>query len=98
MTWRSVIELWNVVIRKKQGAQISSTYIKRVAKKNNINAPMDLSIEDCIYERSQMYNKIYECAKTAKSSRMNFIDSLADAIAAEGNIKKSSAIRSLNTK
>ena len=93
---RGVIELWNNVIRKKNGKNISSTYIKRLAKTCNIYAPMDMSLENCISERSQMYKKLIEFAKTDKQSRKKFIDSLADAIAAEGNEKKSNVIRRLN--
>ena len=93
---RVVIELWNNVIRKKNGKNISSTYIKRLAKSCNIHAPMDLSIEDCISERSQMYRNLIDFAKTDKQSRKEFIDSLADAVAAEGKEKKSNEIRRLN--
>ena len=93
---REVIELWNNVIRKKEGSNISSTHINRMAKKCNIVGAMDLSIEDCIQERKLMYQKLYDFAKTDKQSRKEFIDSLADAIAADGDEKKSSIIRRLN--
>jgi len=32
----TIINLWNKVIRKKKGCNISSTYIKRIAKKAKI--------------------------------------------------------------
>ena len=92
---RVVIELWNNVIRKKSGANISSTYIKRLSKQCNITSPMDLSIDDCKTERSLMYRQLIDFAKTAKQSRKQFIDSLADAIAADGNEKRSTVVRRL---
>ena len=92
---RVVIELWNNVIPKKSGKNISSTYIKRLSKYCNISAPMDLSIDDCKTERSMMYRRLIAFAKNDKQNRKEFIDSLADAIAAEGNEKKSNVVRRL---
>ena len=90
------IELWNVVIRKKNGANVSSTYIKRLAKHCNIVNPMNLSIEDCKLQRSEKYQELFEFAKDSKKSRIDFINSLADAIAKDGNEKRSTVVRRLN--
>jgi len=65
------INVWNNVLRKEKGCNISSTYIKRIAKKSNISHPMSLTIEDCIRERqsaSKRYKKLNGMQSKIESS------------------------------
>ena len=57
---------------------------------------MDLSSEDCKLERSLIYKKLIDFAKDDKKNHKEFINALADAIAAAGNEKKSTVVRRLN--
>ena len=91
----TTINLWNNVIRKKKGCNISSTYIKRIAKKANIISPMSLSLQDCENERriaSQVYKQL---KRNAKHSRDQFIHELAAQQSTRGNESIGNAVRRL---
>ena len=88
-----VINLWNNVIRKKKGCNISSTYIKRLAKKVGIPSPMMLTLHDAEFERKIAYNEYKKIKKNAKESRDQFIHEIASQQAARGNESVSGAIR-----
>jgi len=90
------INVWNNVIRKKSGCNISSTYIKRIAKKSGINMPMKLRIEDCIKERQLATKKYKRLKRNAKQSRIQFIKELAIQQSAKGNESTSNAILRIN--
>ena len=90
------INVWNNVIRKKNGHNISSTYIKRIGKQVNIYRPMDLSLTDCEHERKMALNKYYKLKKRATTDRVQFIKDLAAQQAALGNESVSNAILRLN--
>ena len=91
-----VINVWNNVIRKKRGCNISSTYIKRIAKKSDILNPMSLSIEDCVKERNLASKKYKELKRNAKKNRIQFIQDLATQQAERGNETISNAINRIN--
>ena len=88
-----LIQLWNLVLRKKYGRNVSSTYIKRVAKKCQVQHPMQLSIEDCINERNLASKNYKSIKKDAKVHRKQFILKLAEDHAAEGNETIGNAVR-----
>ena len=88
-----LIQLWNLVLRKKYGRNVSSTYIKRMAKKCNVQAPMLLSIEDCITERNNASKQYRSIKKEAKNHRKQFILQLAEDQAALGNETTENAVR-----
>ena len=88
-----LIQLWNLVLRKKYGRNVSSTYIKRVAKKCKVHNPMQLSIEDCICERNNASKLYRSIKKDAKAHRKQFILKLAEDHAAEGNESVGNAVR-----
>ena len=88
-----IIELWNNVIRKKRGWNISSRLIKRLTKKCNLSIdPMHLSLEDCEIER-KLARKGYATLKSnSVTVRENFLDGLAAVQAAQGNETVTNAI------
>ena len=91
-----VINVWNNVLRKKRGCNISSTYIKRISKKAGISKPMDLSMEDCIKERNLASKKYRKLKRVAKKNRIQFIQDLATQQSERGNESISNAINRIN--
>ena len=91
-----IINVWNNVIRKKKGCNISSTYIKRIAKKAGISSPTQLSLSDCEAERKMALKTYYQAKMNAKHNRKAFTTKLATLQAAQGNESISNAIRRLN--
>jgi len=90
------INVWNNVIRKKKGCNISSTYIKQIVKKSGINMPMKLTVEDFIKERQLATKKYKRLKRNAKQSRIQFIQELAIQQVARGNKTASNAILRIN--
>ena len=90
------INVWNNVLRKKRGCNISSTYIKRISKRAGISNPMSLSIEDCIKERNTASKKYRKLKRNAKKNRIQFIQELATQQAERGNETISNAINRIN--
>ena len=90
------INVWNNVLRKKRGCNISSTYIKRIAKKSGIINPSELSLEDCYKERDLATKKYKRLKRNARQSRTQFIQELASQQAARGNESVSNAILRIN--
>ena len=90
------INVWNNVLRKKRGCNISSTYIKRIAKKSDISHPMSLTIEDCIKERQSASRRYKKLKRNAKQNRIQFIEELATQQAERGNESISNAINRIN--
>ena len=90
------IHLWNNIIRKKKGQNISTRYLKRLAKKAGISKPMELSLEDCEKERNLASKQYRKLKKDAQISRELFIQNLASQQAALGNESTSNAILRIN--
>ena len=89
-----LIDLWNNVIRKKQGWNISSKYIKRLTKKCNIEInPMHMSLEDCEQERRLARRGYAKIKDNARASRETFLDGVAALQAAENDETVVNAIR-----
>jgi len=79
------INVWNNVLRKKRGCNISSTYIKRIAKKSNILHPMSLSIENCAKERQLASKKYKKLKRHSNQNRIQFIENLTMQQVERGN-------------
>jgi len=89
-----LIHFWNNVIRKKRGWNISSKYIRRLAKKCHINInQMKMSIEDCENERKLARMGYANVKKEAEMKRDQYIENLAALQASRGNESKSNAIK-----
>lgn len=88
------IDFWNNVIRKKRGWNISSKYIRRLAKKCKIHINvMKLSIEDCENERKLAGMGYTNVKKEAELKRDEYVEGLAALQASKGNESKSNAIK-----
>ena len=83
-------------LEKKHGSNISSTYLKRIARKVGIPNPTELSLEDCLKERTLVTKKYKKLKQSAKQSRIQFIQNLATLQAARGNETVSNAISRIN--
>jgi len=81
---------------EKRGCNISSSYIKRIAKKTDISHPMSLTIEDCIKERQSASRRYKKLKRNAKQNRIQFIEELATQQAERGNESISNAINRIN--
>ena len=93
----NVINVWNNIIRKKKGCNISSTYIKRISKKVGISININqLSLEECQQERKLATKKYRHLKKSAKQSREQFLMDLAEQHAQSGNSTVSSIISRMN--
>jgi len=91
-----IINVWNNVIRKKKGCNISSTYIKRIAKKVSIVNPMSISLAACEKERKLAFAAYRKLKNNAVTSRKQFIEELARQQSARGNESVSNAIQRIN--
>jgi len=91
-----LIELFNNIIRKKQGWNISSKYIRRLAKRCKINITlMRLTVEDCETERKLARTGYSNMKKEADLKREQYIDGLAALHASKGNTSKSNILKSM---
>jgi len=89
-----LIELWNNVIRKKRGWNISSKYIRRLAKRCKIKINvMQLTVEDCENERKLARKGYSNVKKEADLKRDQYIDGLAALHASKGNTSKSNILK-----
>jgi len=89
-----LIELWNNVIRKKKGWNISTRLVKKLTKKCKLLIfPMQLSIEECEYERSLARKGYAQIKSNAVQNREVFLEGLAAAQAARGNEQVTNAIK-----
>ena len=87
-----LINLWNNIIRKKKGCNISSKYLQRIAKKLGVSQPMKLSLHDCELERKSASRNYRKLKKNAQQSRTLFMHDLAAQHAARGNESISNVI------
>lgn len=90
-----MISLWNLVLRKKNGRNISSTFIKRMAKKCKINNPMELDIEDVLIERKNANVRYKQIKKDAASKRKEYLVQLAEDYSSMGHESTGNAVRRL---
>ena len=75
----NTINVWNNIIRKKKGCNISSTYIKRISKKAGISININqLSLAECEQERKLASKHYRYLKKSAKQSREQFLTDLAE--------------------
>ena len=94
----AVINAWHVLIHKKEGKFVSSRWFKRCLKTSGAQNFSQLSIEDCIKQRSLAFQKYNSYGHQIEEKRDSWLDDLADAIAAKGNISKSAAVRQLKSR
>ena len=93
----NTINVWNNIIRKKKGCNISSTYIKRISKKAGISININqLSLSECEQERKLATKKYKHLKKSAKQSREQFLVDLAEQHSQIGNSTISSIISRMN--
>jgi len=93
-----LINLWNNLIRKKKGCNISSKYLQQVAKKLGVSQPMQLSLQDCELERKNASRNYQNLKRNAQQSRTLFMHDLAAQHAARGNESLSNAILRMTRK
>ena len=89
------IEFWRALIRKHEGHNISSSYLRRTARQCDIQNYSIVTLEECIRVKRQAYKEYKSYLKVA--DRPSFIDDLADAIAADGDLEKSAVVRQLKS-
>ena len=92
----NMIGLWTNIVRKKNGHNISSRYIKRQAKQLGVHRPMELKIEDCEKEKMSAIKEYRKIKRNAAKNRRDFINEKATQQAANGNESVGNAIRRLN--
>ena len=86
---RLKIELWKGVCKRKNGGKYSSKKIKRLAKKVNLQACMNLSLEGAKEELEKAENNYANVSMNANKLRNTFLRQKATEIAEEskGNEK-----------
>lgn len=89
------IEFWRALIRKHEGHNISSSYLRRTARQCDIHNYSIIPLEECIREKRMAYKNYKTAIKTV--NRPSFLDDLADAIAADGDLERSTVIRQLKS-
>ena len=88
-----IINVWNNIIRKKKGCNISTSYIRRISKKVNISINVnDISLEECENERKIAAKKYRKLKRNAAQNREQFLQKLAEDHAKKGNTTASSVI------
>ena len=89
------IEFWRAFIRKLEGRNISSSYLRRTARQCGIQNYRVVTLSEAKRAKAQAH-RAYKCQlKTV--DRPSFLDDLADAIAAEGDLERSTVIRQLKS-
>ena len=91
------VYVWRLIEKKREGRKISSRYLRRKANQCGIFNYSIVPTEECRRARAIAFKEYIEYASQAKIKRPAFLDGLADALAATGNISRSSAIRQLKS-
>ena len=88
-----IINVWNNIIRKKKGCNISSSYLKRISKKVGILININqISLQECEIERKLATKKYRKLKRNASQNREQFLQKLAQDHANRGNTTASSII------
>ncbi len=83
------INAWSLLQKKAKGMRISSRYLSRMLRKASIPiAARTASLESMEDRLKSAYQEYYSIKKNDKATRDTFQDNLAEALAAEGNLKK----------
>ena len=80
------LTFWNTLIRKKQGRCIKMKYLYRVGRKANLSHCLNVTMEEAVMERKRLYQARREVKQNASNLRDKWIESLAMAKAAEGQL------------
>ena len=89
------IEFWRALIRKLEGKNISSSYLRRTARQCGIQNYKVVTLSECKRAKAQAHRAYKNYIKIA--DRPHFKDDLADAIAAEGDTETSTVVRQLKS-
>lgn len=89
------IYLWSLLLSKLRGTKVSSSLIKRLAKKCEITIDMSLSYEEVRQLRNQAIKRYKQLKPNAKQHRERFIADLAEVMEEVYGTKRATAIRSL---
>ena len=88
------IHFYRLLEKKKQeGRKVSSRYLRRVANQRGISNYAIIPVPECCNVRCLAHRAYRIYAKDPEIKRPAWLDRLADAIAAKGNIQRSSAVR-----
>ena len=89
--------LWDLVFKKLCGCKVSSSLIRRMAKKYCIDCPLSLS-KNCVKERrDDAWKKYAKLKPSARKLRDEWLDRLADIIASTEGEEKARVIRILKS-
>ena len=91
------IHVWRLIQKKQEGCKVSSRYLRRKAHQCRIFNYNIIPTVECRRARALAYKEYRDYASQAKLKRPAFLDGLADALAAKGNISRSSAVRQLKS-
>lgn len=80
------VYVWRLIENKCEGHKVSSRYLRRKANQCGIFNYSIVPTEECRRARAIAFKEYREYASQAKMKRPAFLDDLADAIAAKGNI------------
>jgi hypothetical protein len=89
------MELWRAVVTKKQQCRFSMSKLQRLAKKANINNPLDYTLDEAKEKLSAVTAKYWTFKNSAKEVRETFLEGKASAVAAENNQDKLVVIKQL---
>ena len=92
---RTLIELWTLVIKKLSGKNVDSRFLARKAKKANIVAPLDRTLLQAKEKRAAAYRDEKRMAKSAVNDRKTWLESLAEARSASGNLSQAQEVKNL---
>ena len=92
---RTIIELWEGVSTRLAGNKFSSSKLRRLAKKAQIDQPLHNTAEEVKVLLKQAYVDYYKLKKDAHKLRDTHLDKLAEAVAEEKEVNKSSIIKQL---
>ena len=92
---RTRIELWTLVIKKLSGKDVDSRFLSRKANKAKIVAPLERSLAEAKELRAAAYRDEKRLAKSAASDRKTWLESLAEARAADGNLSQAQELKNL---
>ena len=87
--------LWLLVLKKRKGQRISNTTIRRLARQVGVTNPMQLPMEEIIYQLRTSKKQYELFVPHAPTERQQFYEDLASANAMVSNQKKLSILKNI---
>jgi hypothetical protein len=94
----SEMELWRAALKKKMHCKYSMSKLRRLMHRTNISHPFNNSIQEIKNKLKDVTNEYWKFKKTAKDTRITFLEGKASAVAKDSGQEKKVILKQLITK